>query len=111
EVLEQQARGAVVLDTRDPEVFARGHLRGSVNVGIGGRFAEYAGTVVPHDVPIVLVGDAESAVLEATLRLGRIGYDTVAGAWVRPEEALVEHPDLVEQASQLTAVDLRHRLD
>lgn len=111
EVLERQAHGAVVLDIRDPDVFAHGHLRGSVNVGIGGRFAEYAGTVVPHDSPIVLVGDAESAVLEATLRLGRIGYDTVAGAWVRPEEAFVAHPDLVEQASQITAIELRRRLD
>jgi hydroxyacylglutathione hydrolase len=111
EVVELQAAGAVVLDTRDPDVFARGHLEGSVNVGIGGRFAEYAGTAVAHDTPLVLVGDGEAAVTEAKLRLGRIGYDTVAGAWVRPEEALVDHPERTRRASQLTAVELRQRLE
>ena len=38
--------GAVLLDTRSPESFASGHLRGSINVGLDGRFAEYAGDVV-----------------------------------------------------------------
>ena len=111
EVLELQAAGAVVLDTREAEVFAHGHLVGSINVGIGGRFAEYAGTAVPHDAAIVLVGDAEAAVTEAKLRLGRIGYDNVVGALVRPEEAFVEHPARSQRASRLTAVELRERLD
>ena len=110
EVLELQEGGAVVLDIRDPDVFARGHLKGSINVGIGGRFAEYAGTAIAHDTPIVLVGDAEAAVIEAKLRLGRIGYDTVVGAWVRPEEGFVEHPEHAERASQLTVVELRRQL-
>jgi rhodanese-related sulfurtransferase len=109
EVLAAQADGAVVLDTRDPEEFAHGHLRGSVNVGIGGRFAEYAGTVVPHDAPIVLVGE-EPAVVEAQLRLGRIGFDTVAGALEGGVQSFVEHPEHVERSSQLTAVDLRRTL-
>jgi glyoxylase-like metal-dependent hydrolase (beta-lactamase superfamily II)/rhodanese-related sulfurtransferase len=109
EVLELQRKGAVVIDTRDPEVFAHGHLAGSVNVGIGGRFAEYAGTVVPHDMPIVLIGDLE-AVAEAKLRLGRIGFDTVVGALVDPPAAFVEHPDHVERSSQLSAAELRQCL-
>jgi hydroxyacylglutathione hydrolase len=109
EVLEHQRAGAAVLDTREPDAFARGHLRGSVNVGISGRFAEYAGTVVPHDQPVVLVGDAD-AVAEAKLRLGRIGFDTVVGALADPEQAFVEHPEHVSRASQVTAVDLADRL-
>lgn len=109
EVLDAQASGAVVLDTRDPEEFAHGHLRGSINVGIGGRFAEYAGTVVPHDTPIVLVGELP-AVVEAQLRLGRIGFDTVAGALDGGIAAFLDHPEHVERASQVTAADLRDRL-
>ena len=45
EVLAYQACGAVVLDVRSPEAFARGHLRRSLNVGLDGRFAEHAGTI------------------------------------------------------------------
>ncbi|QGG94443.1 MBL fold metallo-hydrolase [Actinomarinicola tropica] len=110
EVVATQADGAVVLDVRDPEEFAHGHLHGSISVGIGGRFAEYAGTVVPHDTPIVLVGEPE-AVVEAQLRLGRIGFDTVAGALEGGIASFVDHPEHVERASQVTAVDLRRTLD
>ena len=45
DVLARQAAGAVVLDARDAIAFAAGHLAGSVNVGLEGRFAEYAGDV------------------------------------------------------------------
>ncbi len=46
QVLDRQGSGAVVLDTRDPPDFAAGHLRGAINVGLGGRFAELAGAVL-----------------------------------------------------------------
>jgi hypothetical protein len=55
EVLVEQRRGAGVLDTRDPAAFAQGQLRGSCNVGLSGRYAEYAGDVLTGDQPIVLV--------------------------------------------------------
>jgi hydroxyacylglutathione hydrolase len=109
QVRQLQGQGAIVIDTRDADEFAHGHLQGSINVGIGGRFAEYAGTVVPHDTPIVLVGDPEGAT-EAKLRLGRIGFDTVAGALDNHVQAFLDHPDLVERGSKVTAVDLRRRL-
>ena len=47
--------GAAILDTRDASEFAFGHLRGSIEVGLGGRFAEYAGDVLTPDTEIVLV--------------------------------------------------------
>ena len=61
EVLAVQAGGGVVLDTSPPEEFARAHLRGSVNVGLEGRFAEYAGDVLEPGTPIVLVAEEELA--------------------------------------------------
>ncbi|RMI46192.1 MBL fold metallo-hydrolase [Actinomadura harenae] len=71
--------GATVLDTRDPESFASGHLRGAINIPLGGRFAELAGGVLDAGDAIVLCGDPAAA-REARNRLARIGFDRVQGA-------------------------------
>ena len=78
EVLKLRDSGAVLLDAREPADFAAGHLRGAVNVGLQGRFAEWAGDVLLPDGNVVLVGDPALAV-EAKTRLARVGYDRVAG--------------------------------
>ena len=77
-LLAEQARGAQVLDTRDPGEFAAAHLVGSINIGLVGQYATWVGTVLTHDQPIAIVADpgAES---ESALRLGRIGFDHVIG--------------------------------
>jgi rhodanese-related sulfurtransferase len=92
-----------VLDVRSPEEFARGHLRGSVNVGLDGRFAEYAAQVVGGD--IVVVCDPGRA-RDARLRLARVGLDSVVGALDQPEAAFIEHPEVTGTASRLTARQL-----
>lgn len=107
-VLAEQAAGAIVVDTRSPAEFAAGHLARSVNVGLEGRFAEYVGTVVPPDTPIVLIGDPGSE-REAKLRLGRIGFDTVIGALRDGPAAFVDRPEVVARASRLTAAQLDDR--
>lgn len=101
EVVEAQAGGAVVVDTRDSAEFARGHLAGSVNVGLDGRFAEYVGTVVTPGTPIVLVADPGGED-EAKLRLARIGFDTVLGTLDGGAARLADRPDLARQASRLS---------
>jgi hydroxyacylglutathione hydrolase len=107
-VMRLAAEGAVLLDGRDPEEFAHGHLVGSVNVGLNGRYAEFAGSVVPSDVDIVLVvGDGFE--IEARNRLARIGFDRVAGYLASPLTAMAEHPQLVQRGSRLTARDLDSR--
>jgi hydroxyacylglutathione hydrolase len=105
EVLALQRAGAVVLDTRPPEVFASGHLRDSVNVGLEGRFAEYAGDVLRAGDAIVLAGDAGSET-EAKVRLARIGYDRVAGYLPDLELELFRNPGLAVTAARLPATDL-----
>jgi glyoxylase-like metal-dependent hydrolase (beta-lactamase superfamily II)/rhodanese-related sulfurtransferase len=105
---ELVAGGAMIVDGRDPEQFAHGHLIGSVNVGLEGRYAEFAGSVVPSDVDIVLVVEPGFE-LEAKNRLGRIGFDRVVGHLEHPLAVMADHPDRVQRASRLTAVELEER--
>jgi glyoxylase-like metal-dependent hydrolase (beta-lactamase superfamily II) len=98
------AEGAVVIDGRAPEVFASGHVRGSINVPLDGRYAEFAGDVVRAGRPIVVVTDAGRET-EATVRLARIGFDNVLGA-VDVEQLLVERPDLGATANRLPVSEL-----
>jgi hydroxyacylglutathione hydrolase len=109
ELQEALDAGAVLLDGRDPTEFARGHLRGAVNVGLDGRYAEQAGSVIPADADIVLFVEPGSE-LEAKNRLARIGFDHVLGHVDRPFAVLQAHPDHVEVASRLTPTELRRRL-
>jgi hydroxyacylglutathione hydrolase len=77
-VLALRAGGAQLLDTRDPTEFGAAHLRGSVNVGLGGQYATWVGTVLNREHPIVIIA-GPGAETESALRLGRIGFDHVAG--------------------------------
>jgi hydroxyacylglutathione hydrolase len=97
--------GAVLIDTRSPESFASGHVRGSVNVGLDGRFAEYAGDVVRPGQRVVLLGDAGRGA-EARIRLARIGFDAVVGVVDDVERALADHPELATNARRLPAADV-----
>ncbi len=109
-VLAHQLDGAVVIDAREDMAFASGHLRGSINVGLGGRFAEYAGEVMTPETPIVLVTPPghES---EAKVRLARIGFDNVLGALEHPVDSFLDYPHLIEPLSRLSAAALAERID
>jgi len=109
-VLDHRGAGAILLDTREPADFAAGHLRGAVNVGLQGRFAEYAGSVLPPDRDIVLVGDPAAAE-EAKTRLGRVGYDRIVGHLDDPGRAYAARPEIAETSSRLTVAQLAERLE
>jgi len=94
--------GAVLVDGRTPEEFALGHLRGAVNIGLEGRYAEFAGSVLPTDVDIVLFTEPGQE-LEGKNRLARIGFDRVIGYVDQPFEVMFEHRGDVAVASRLTA--------
>ena len=96
------AAGAVVVDVRPVEDFAGGHLAGSINVGLGGRFAEQVGSVVPVDTPIVLVGGLGPS-HEAKVRLARIGFDDIVGALTDVASVLAATPERSARLSRLTA--------
>lgn len=110
DVLKLQREGAIVVDARDNMSFAAGHLRKSVNVGLGGRFAEYAGEVMRPGTPIVLIVEAGHEE-EAVTRLARIGFDQVLGALVAPIATFVAHPEYVDVMSRLSAAALAERIE
>jgi rhodanese-related sulfurtransferase len=94
--------GAVLVDGRNPEEFALGHLRDAINIGLEGRYAEFAGSVLKSDVDIVLFTEPGQE-LEGKNRLARIGFDRVIGYLADPYQAMLDHRDDVQMASRLTA--------
>jgi glyoxylase-like metal-dependent hydrolase (beta-lactamase superfamily II) len=109
EVLELVAGGAQVLDTRDPVPFEDGHLRGSLNVGLGGAYATWCGSLLEHDQPVVLVA-APGREAEAAVRLGRIGFDSVVGYLDGGPNAFSQAPELIDRTERVTAVALADEL-
>ena len=100
----------MIIDGRDPEESAHGHVAGSINVGLNGRYAEFAGSVIPDDVDIVLVVN-DGFELEAKNRLARIGFDRVVGFLHFPMMVMADNPDRVVRASRLTAPEFDARRD
>ena len=109
DVLGLVERGAQLLDVRDAVEFEGAHVRGAVNVGLGGSYATWCGTVLDRDRPVVLISEPGREV-EAATRLGRIGFDTVAGYLEGGMAPLAARPDLVERVERLTAGSLSERL-
>ncbi len=68
----------IILDTRKAEVFTQGFIPKSIFIGLESRFAEWVGTLIPFDKPILLVTE-ESQLDETLIRLSRVGYDNVIG--------------------------------
>ena len=108
QVLAAQRDGAQVLDTRDPAEFASGHLAGSLAIGLGGRYATWAGILLAPDRPLVLV-TAPGAERVSALRLGRIGFDNVLGVLAGGIGAAAARPEVLRQTTRLTTAELRER--
>jgi len=108
-VLSAQSDGAQLLDARDPAEFADGHLPGSLNIGLGGRFATWAGTLLAPDRPVVLIG-TPGREPEAAVRLGRVGFDRVIGYLEGGVETARGRLALRRSPRRVTPADLRDRL-
>jgi glyoxylase-like metal-dependent hydrolase (beta-lactamase superfamily II)/rhodanese-related sulfurtransferase len=69
----------VVLDVRQNTEFGAGHVPNAINIGLGGQFASWAGTLVTIGTPIAVAAETEAQVDEAVMRLARVGIETVKG--------------------------------
>ncbi|MEN9549350.1 MAG: hypothetical protein RIR12_1941 [Bacteroidota bacterium] len=115
------ADDAILLDTRHADIFSQGYIPGSIFIGLEGRFAEWAGSLLPFHAPIILITDAGKE-KETIIRLARVGFDKVQGyvaggfeAWqqagepcdmlinVEPDELMMDMP----HDAKLVVVDVR----
>jgi glyoxylase-like metal-dependent hydrolase (beta-lactamase superfamily II)/rhodanese-related sulfurtransferase len=114
--------GATVLDVRPSAAFGAGHVPGSVNVGLGGEFASWAGALLAADRSLVIVAEDEAGVEEAALRLSRVGLEKVAGylggglgAWAAAGRAVSTLPQIavdelaarLQEKEDLAVLDVR----
>ncbi len=122
---EKMKDDAIVIDTRTASEFSQGFIPGSVFIGLEGRFAEWAGSVLPFDKPLLLItspGKEE----EAVVRLSRVGFNTMAGyleggfdTWKNADEKTdmiidVEADELIMDMPHdpnLTVVDVRRETE
>ncbi|MBW3563971.1 MAG: MBL fold metallo-hydrolase [Acidobacteria bacterium] len=104
------ANGATPLDTRRQAEFGSGHLPGSVNIGLKGEYASWAGSLLDPTTPIVLIVDADDAAQEATMRLARVGLENVVGYLKGGVEAWTASGRDVETLPQRSVDELENRL-
>lgn len=71
--------GALMLDVRDPEIFAQGFIPNSINIGLNGNFAQWVGELIPSVQQEILLITEPGKEEEAITRLSRVGYDGVIG--------------------------------
>jgi hydroxyacylglutathione hydrolase len=109
-LLVLQEAGVQVLDVREPAEYARAHLRGSLNIGLSGAYATWAGTILDRETPIAIVAEPGRQE-EAALRLGRIGFDIVVGYLEEGITALQSRPDLLTGTDRVTPAEAAAAID
>jgi rhodanese-related sulfurtransferase/glyoxylase-like metal-dependent hydrolase (beta-lactamase superfamily II) len=90
-----------VLDVRDAADYAIGHMAGTINIGLSGQYATWAGTLLDSQRPIVIIAEPGRE-QEAALRLGRIGFDRIAGYLRGGMAALADRPDLLQATERVS---------
>jgi len=79
QVVEEQQKGAIVLDTRPAQQFAAVHIRGAIQIGLVGPFSSWAAMLLKPNQKLVVVANDESSAEEAHARLARVGFERVIG--------------------------------
>lgn len=101
----------IVLDTRNPELFSAAFVPGSINIGLDGRFAEWAGSLLPFDQAILLITDPGREE-ETLIRLARVGFDKVEGylkgGFASWQEARFPIDMIIDVETDELAMDLPH---
>lgn len=98
----------VVLDVRKNTEFGEGHIPNAINIGLGGQFASWAGTLIPIGTPVAIAADTQEQVDEAFMRLARVGHESVKGFILMKdfagEKKYIKQVS-VEEAKEATAQD------
>jgi len=100
----------IILDVRPGAAFGNGHVPGSINIGLGGQFASWAGTLIPRGTRILLVAEDHEGVDEAVQRLARVGIETVTGYLAGGVYGWDKAGLPVDTIAQIPVDELRHRM-
>lgn len=109
-VLDLKQANAQIVDVRPAIEFEAGHLEESIHIGLSGKFATWAGTILDRERPIVIVANPGSEE-EAATRLARIGFDHIAGYLEGGPATFAPHPTLVRRIARVSAEALAEQLD
>ena len=101
---------SVLLDIRSAADFGSGHLPRAINIGLGGQFALWAGTLIPLNAPIVLIADTAPQIDEAAMRLARVGIENVKGFLSGGIQSWIAAGFEVASIPQITVEQLQSRL-
>jgi len=122
EIFKRASYGDIILDVRSAAEFGAGHVPDSLNIGLGGQFASWAGSLIPLNSAIIIVAESEEKVGEAQVRLARVGLENINGflaggiyAWDQdgfevaavPQISVSELKDLIKKQTDLQVIDVR----
>lgn len=95
EFKKRTTEDTIILDTRSSSVFTQGFVPGSISIGLDGRFAEWAGSLLPFDAPMLLVAEPGKE-KESIVRLARVGLDKVEGYLEGGYDAWKNHGEKID---------------
>ena len=109
QILHEKSAGAQILDVRSPKEFGMGHLCGSINIGLSGKFEIWAGILLDRETPILLISELGQE-REAMVRLARVGLDQIKGFLNHGIHALASTPELIRHTNRMTVTHLEEHL-
>lgn len=110
QVAEFRDQGYVLLDVRSAAEFGAAHVPGSTNIGLGGQFAMWAGSLLPLTASIIVVADTTAQVDESVVRLARVGIETVKGYLEGGVDRWREAGMPVDKIEQVTVAQLKEQM-
>jgi len=110
-VLDLRDEGHVLLDVRSAADFGAAHVPGSLNIGLGGQFAMWAGSLIPLNAAIVLIADTSAQIDESVVRLARVGIENVKGYLDGGIQRWRDEGFAVDVIPQVTVAQLKEQLE
>jgi glyoxylase-like metal-dependent hydrolase (beta-lactamase superfamily II)/rhodanese-related sulfurtransferase len=110
-VQKMQRGGHLVVDTRPASQFGNGHIPGSLNIGLAGQFASWAGSLLKPEVPLLIVAEDFDSVRDARTRLARVGLEKVSGYLKDGVLAWHEAGLPLATIEQISVEELQHRIE
>jgi glyoxylase-like metal-dependent hydrolase (beta-lactamase superfamily II)/rhodanese-related sulfurtransferase len=109
DVKKEITNGALILDTRTPDSFEKGFIKGSMQIGLNGTYAVWIGTLIDINLPLVIVSE-EGKEHESILRAARVGYENVKGYLKGGMNAWIAAGNPIDTIHSITPEDFAARI-